>query len=246
MENAPIINLVAMSITPEAGERYDKWWDAAYGPMYVKNVGARAIDRYRIVRKNLELPGTITVFHHENLNRLQERAANPDRRALVNDQQTWPIDWYWMGVYRLMRSFRCPGFTSGNMQDTIVDGVPVMYIEGYKLPPESNEKYAAWFARSASRLYIPMLLKDTGVKCINCFRLLDYKMPLCENVHMLEPELPPFMSIAYFENLKDFEEYKGGVEYAIFKRSLDVEFSGNLKTVWSTEYQLLKSYRPQP
>jgi hypothetical protein len=45
MENDPIITFVAMNISPEAGERYDKWWDAAYGPMFIKNVGARGIDR---------------------------------------------------------------------------------------------------------------------------------------------------------------------------------------------------------
>jgi hypothetical protein len=60
-----------------------------------------------------------------------------------------------------------------------------------------------------------------------------------------ELDLPPFMSIAYFENIEDFEDFSGSLKYAAFKRSLEVEFSGNLKTVWDTEYQLFKSYRPQ-
>jgi hypothetical protein len=246
MENAPVVVITAINLPSDSGERYDKWWDAAYGPISIKSVGQKGIDRYRRVKTSLELPGTLTVYHHDNLNGLKERAANPDRQAITKDQQTWPIDWYWLSVYRLVRSFRNPGFSTGNREDTIVENAPVIYIEGYKLPPNSYEKYTDWFARWASRLYIPMLLKDTNVKCFNCFRLVDYKMPLWENVHLLEPDLPPFVSIAYFENLKDFEEYKGSLEYAIFKRSLDVEFSGNLKTVWSTEYQLLKSYRPQP
>jgi hypothetical protein len=244
MENAPIIVLTAINISPEAGERYDKWWDSTYGPLYVKNTGTRAIDRYRLLGKNIELPGTITVFHHENLGRLKERASNPDRLALVNDQQTWPIDWYQISVYRLMRSFRSPAFLTGNVQDTIVEHAPVVYIEGYEFPIENNEKFANWFARWASRLYVPMLLKDTGVKCVNFFSLLDYKLPLWENVRIIGQYIH-FISILYFENVKNLEEYKEGVEYAIFKRSLETEVSMNLKTVWGSGYQLLNSYRPQ-
>jgi hypothetical protein len=245
MENDPIITFVAMNISPEAGERYDKWWDAAYGPMFIKNVGARGIDRYRIVRENLDMPGNITIFHHDNLVRLRERSVNPDRRALINDQQTWPIDWYWIGVYPLIRSFRRPGIISGNTPDTIVDDAGFIYIEGYRLPPDFTEKYAAWFARSAARLYIPMLLKDTPAKCVNCFRLSEYKMPNWDNVHFLETNLPQYISIAYFETLNDFEEYRGSLEYAIFKQNLELEFSGSVMTTWNTEYRLLKTYRPQ-
>ena len=56
MENAPVVAITAISIPSEIEERYDKWWDAAYGPIYVKNVGVKGIDRYRIVKKSLELP----------------------------------------------------------------------------------------------------------------------------------------------------------------------------------------------
>lgn len=245
MENAPVIMFNGFSIPAEIQERFDKWWDAAYGPIYLKNVGFKGIDRYRIVNKGLEIPGNLHVYHDKSLVILKEHGANRDRQALIQDIHTWPIDWFWFSGYRLVRSFRNPGFSTGNREDTVVENAPVIYVEGYKLPPDSYEKYNNWFARWASRLYIPMLLKDTRVKCFNYFRLLDYKHPLWENFHILEPELQPFMSIAYFENLKDFEEYRGGVEYAIFKQSLDLEFSGNLKTVWNTEYQLLKSYRPQ-
>jgi hypothetical protein len=244
MENAPVVVISALNIASEAEERFDKWYDAAYGPIFIKNTGTKAIDRYRLIQKSPELPGTLNIYHHENLNRLKERSGNPDRTALVNDQQQgWPIDWYWRSIYTLLRSFRQPAFLTSKSQDTTVDGAPVIYIEGYRLPPEINEQYFNWFARWASRLYVPQLLKGTGARCINFFRLVDYRMPLWDNVRHLEPELPLFVSIAYFENVKDYEEYRTGLEYAIFKRSLDVEFSGGLEFVWDYGYQSLKAYR---
>lgn len=131
-------------------------------------------------------------------------------------------------------------------EDTIVDNTPVVHIEAYKPRPDDLEKYNNWFTRWGSRLYIPLLIKGTGIKAFNYYRVLDFRLPHWENYHLLEPEPPSFLSVSYFEDVKALENFKTSLEYAAFKRSLEYEFSGNVKTIWNSEYQLFVSHRPQP
>jgi len=245
MENTPVIMFNGRSIPSEVEEKFNKWFDWAYATIYLKIPGIKGIDQYKIIKRDINLPGYLSIYYHDNLNAVKVFGAHPDRNAVIRDMNTWPIEWFWLSYYQLVKSFRNTSASRGGVEDTMIANAPVVHIEGYKLPPGDLEKYNNWFARWASRLYIPMLLKDTGMKYFNYFRLLDYKQPYWENFHVLETELPPFMSISYFENVKAFEDFETSLEYAAFKRIIEVEFSGNVKTTWNAEYQLSASHRPQ-
>jgi hypothetical protein len=246
MENAPATVISAYTVPPEAQERFNKWFDGAYAPLYLKVPGIRGIDRYKNLSSGIDSPGYFHIYHHQNFDTLKKAGDNPDRAAVIRDTLTWTNAWFWVMCCQLVRSFRNATFMRDSREDSIVDNAPVVHVEGYKLPSDEFEKYNNWFVRWASRLYIPLLIKGTGIKAFNYYRVLDYQLPQWQNFHFLEPDFPSFLSVSYFEDVKALENFKTSLEYAAFKRSLEFEFSGNVKTVWNSEYQLFMSHRPQP
>ena len=246
MENMPATIISAYTVPSEAEERFNKWFDGAYASLYLKVPGMKEIDRYKNLSKGIDSPSYLHIFHHESVSTLKKIGENRDRNAVILDTLTWTNEWFWVNCCQLVRSFRNAAFSRGGRENSIVDNAPVIHVEGYKIPPAELEKYSNWFTRWASRLYIPLLLKGTDVKCFNYYRVLDYRPSHWENYNLLEPEPPPFLSVSYFEDTNALENFKTSLEYAAFKRSLDFEFSGNVKTVWNSEYQLFISHRPQP
>jgi hypothetical protein len=246
MENAPVIMFNGRSIPSEVEEKFNQWFDYAYATIYLKIPGIIGIDQFKLIKKNINLPGYLSIYYHGNLNAVKAFGAHPDRQAVIRDMNTWPVEWFWLSYYQLLKSFRNTSASRGIVEDIMIANAPVVYLEGYLVTPGELGKYQDWFARWASRLYIPMLLKDTGLKYFNYFRLLDYRQPYWENFHALETALPSFMSLSYFENIRALGDFESSLEYAAFRRIMEVEFSGNLKPVWEAGYQLSASHRPQP
>lgn len=154
------------------------------------------------------------------------------------------IQRFWHTTYKLVKSFRTIPPAQETIESTIVDDAPIIHLEGYKLPETENSKYESWYNKWASRFYIPQLLKIPGVKACNFLSRIDRKDPFYADTRFIETDMPRYMSIVYFDSPESVDTFNESAEFAIFKRSLEVEFSGNLKTVWDTEYQLFKSYRP--
>jgi hypothetical protein len=126
------------------------------------------------------------------------------------------------------------------LDGTMVENSPALHLEGYSIPANDYGKFDGWFNQWAARVYIPFLLKIPGVRACNFFKLLEEDIPDFRDVNYVLSEMPRYI----FEKPESVANYYDSLELAAFKRSLDVEFSGNLKTVWETEYQLFKSYRP--
>jgi len=155
------------------------------------------------------------------------------------------VIWFWINVYEVMASFRNVVGLVEIKNETLVDSAPVVHIEGYKLPLSEQGRFDDWFNIWASRIHIPLLLKIPGVVASNFFRLTDYQPSAYSWAHFVESDMPPFISLVYFKNKTSSEEFNESVELAAFRRNMELEFSGNLTTVWNSEYQLFSSHRPQ-
>jgi hypothetical protein len=244
MEDAPVIVASASTEPAAIEERFNKWFDGAWAPIYLKTPGLKGIDRYKNLAPGIDSPVYLNMYHHQNINTLKKFGEDRDRKAVIQDLQTWPNEMFLVRACQLVRSFRNPEFSQGKISDTFVAEAPVLHIEGYQVPAAAMTKYADWFARWASRLYIPLLIKGTGIKVFNYYRLLDYQLPHWENYQFLETEFPSVISLSYFDDVRAFDIFKTSLEYAAFKRSLEIELSSAVKTIWGAEYQLFKSYRP--
>lgn len=240
MENRPHIDISGRNIPADIEDRYLKWQDEVYHPTYMK-LGAAGIDRYKIVKKTLEYPGQISIFHRKDRNSFEENKKNPVRVDLQKDFDAtfYRLEWVWHDVYVLMRSFRND---SSSRESTIVDNAPLIHIEGYRVPAAEQGRYDQWFMRWASRVYIPVQMKSPGLKAYNCFKLSDLLMRF-PGRNYVEVEIPPYVSILYFENIESFENYEASPEYAALKRSMEVELPASVATIWNVEYQLTKSFR---
>ncbi len=241
MENRPHISIAGWNIPSDIEDRYLKWYDEVYAPTYVKFLGAAGIERYQIIEKTLEYPGTVGIYHRQNRNAVEESKKNPAREAMQKDRQAtfYRVEWVWHDCYVLIGSFRND---SSSRESTFVENAPVIHIEGYRVPPAEQGKYDQWFMRWASRVYIPILMKSPGLKAYNCFSLSDISMRWPGRKY-LEVEIPPYVSILYFENLESFATYEASLEYASLKRVMELEFPDTVSTIWHVHYQLVKSWR---
>ena len=245
MGNTSFFTFSGRYVPQEIEEKYNNWYEAAYAPLYMKNGNTKQIDRYKIIKKSYAMPPEISFYHTINLE-LLKKTVDSDVSAVIRDTQTTfnKIQRFWLNAYELVKSFRNIHPSQASIESTIVDDAPLIHIEGYKLPETEYAKYESWFNKWASRFYIPLLLKIPGVKACNFLSLTDYKQPLYAGTRFVETDMPRYMSVIYFDSAESMETLNQSAEFAVFKRSLEVEFSGNLKTVWNTEYQLFSSHRP--
>jgi hypothetical protein len=241
MENAPYLNIAGNNVPPEIAEKFYRWYDEVYGALWIKIPGVVGIDRYQIAQNNFDYPGNISLYHHENRKAAENYNNDETRLNLKKDQQAtfYRIQRVWHDYYVSIGSFRKDPLPK---ESTIVDGAPLIHIEGYKLAPENLDKYDQWFLRWASRIYIPILLKCPGLKACNWFKLSDVS-PRWNDTKYVATEIAPYISIWYFESNEAFQNYAASHEYAAFKRILELEFASCLTTIWNVEYSLVKSWR---
>ncbi len=246
MGNAPVLSISGRQIPPEIEEHYNKWYDAAYGPIFLKLPGSRGIDRYKIIRKNYILPNVLGLYHNGSFEAQKKRSVNEDRANVIRDSSITfhQIQRFWYSTYELMRSFTNDSSSHERIENTIVDNAPIIHIEGYKVAETEYEKYESWFNKWASQIYIPLLLKIPGVKACNFFKLIDYKDPVYADVRFVETDMPRFVSIIYLENPESLDNFSQSEEFGAFRGSIELGFSDSLKIVWDTEYQMFASYRP--
>jgi len=96
MENSPAAVITGYTIPSEMQDRYNKWFDSAYAPIYLRVPGIKQIDRYRNVKVGLDEPVFLNIYHHQSVSTLRRIGENQDRNAVVRDTQTWPIEPFWM------------------------------------------------------------------------------------------------------------------------------------------------------
>lgn len=241
MENRPHISINGRIIPSDIEDKFLKWYDAVYIPTYMKLPGYDENDNYRIIKRSLEYPDLLSIFHRRNRKVAEEIIKNPTRIAIQKDQDATfsRIQFVWHDLYVLVESFRN---NSSSRESAVVENAPVIHLEGYRVPAAEQGRYDQWFMRWASRIYIPILMERPGLKAYNCFRLSDFSLRIPGRKYM-EVEIPPYVSILYFENLESFEKYESSPSYAALKRSMELELPGSISTIWHVQYQLRKSWR---
>ncbi|MFH0847467.1 MAG: hypothetical protein V1894_05390 [Chloroflexota bacterium] len=241
MENRPHISINGRIIPSDIEDKFLKWYDEVYCPTYIKIPGNDGIDTYRIVKRSLEYPDLISIFHRRNRKAAEEYTTNPTRIAIQKDYNAtfYRVQYIWHDLYALVGSFRND---SSSSDSSIVDNAPIIHLEGFKVPATEQGRYDQWFMKWASRVYIPILMKSPGLKAYNCFKASDLSIRT-PWLKYLEVEIPAYVSILYFENMQSFENYEASLEYASFKRHMEVELPSSMSTIWNVQYQLRKSWR---
>jgi hypothetical protein len=241
MGNAPVINIAATRVPPDNEDRYNKWVDEAYYAIRMRPTTATGIDRYTIVKESPDYNRRLGIQHFTDMNGWLDAQKNSDMKAVQNDLTTnWKREVIWYPCYELEESF-INGFTlNRGKQTTIVDEAPIIHIAAFNLTFQDAEKYRFWFNERGRKIYIPILLKLSGIKAINHYRWTGRSWEReTENT-----EYPRYLSIFYFENLQAYENYAMSPELAAFHEGLRLEFFPNrLDYKWRVTYQLTRSWR---
>lgn len=240
MENAPGINLIGSILRPDDKEKFLKWRTAAYMPLYKRVQGVKGWDTYLPVRERPEYPHMVYVNHNANT---RERAVprSPEWSAIQKDlATTFPGHRYlWNHIYQLIKSSRNdPSFRQDN-EDTRIENAPIMHLEAYQLTSEEGNDYHAWLTRWGYEVYIPVLMKLPGLKGYDCYQWSGI-MPA---VPVINTEIPPYLSILYFENITAYENYEKSPELASLRRGIGSDFPRALSFKWYVQYEHYAGWR---
>jgi hypothetical protein len=246
MENAPVIHIAANKVLPEYRERYMGWVFEAYWPLLMKSTWLKAIDTFSIVKENPEYNITMTIFYFDSLNSSDNYRKSAEYAAWVKDlATTWQparAEIFWRARYEQIASFKNTLDISLNIKGEKTPNPPVILLEGYRLSPETEEKYNTWFAKWGHEVYIPLLMKLSGLKQYVQYRLASYN--ITDGLAPRRPvEYPPYLNIFTFENLKACEEYEKSLELAALKGATQALLPRGLDYKWYVQYQLMKSWR---
>jgi hypothetical protein len=247
MGNAPVITLSGFSlypdVDPEIWERYTKWASEVYAPLMMKYPARKGIDFYQIVRENPLYPFRLGIHHHETLTSQQNTVKTPEQVAIMNDSSSWVkrnvIDHIWSAVYQLVRGFRSAQALPGGKPDTRIQNAPVMHLEAYRLSPEGQDKYNKWFAEYGMNIFIPLFMKQPGVKGYDFYKFTGTQVT---NV-VRETDYPAHLSVFYFENMQAFENFERNPERTTFHKIIRNVFPLGLNYSWYVQYQLIDSLR---
>ncbi len=249
MENAPIIRFGAIRPNLEVRERFDKWFDEVYYPEFIKARGVEAIDRYRILGESGDCPETMSIWYITSLKALLDFSKDPQRNILSKDVTATWINRYggervWDGTYRLIKSFgKGTLIVREGDEGLIVESSPIIHIEGLRISPGEEDKYAKWFSTTGSVVFMPLLARIPGLKRIDCLEYTGITIARTENSPRKVPEYPPYVSIFQFESLNAYKDYEKSLELAASREGLKTLFPNGLDYRWNVQYQLIRSWR---
>jgi hypothetical protein len=246
MENAPVITLNGFDaypgVDPDIWERYTKWGTEVYAPLMMKYSARKGIYIYRIVKENPLYPFQLGLHHHENLTTQQNTYKTPEQNAIMKDSLSWHerkvTDHPWSAIYQLVKSFKNNEALSDEKPDTIVQNAPLMHIEAYKLTSEEQEKYNQWFVEYGMNIFIPLFMKQSGVKGYDYYKFTGLQVSGAR-----EHDYPDYLALIYFENMQAFEKYERSPELTTFHKTMRNVFPRGVNYRWYVQYQLVKSFR---
>lgn len=132
MENAPVITFAGRTVPPALEEKYNMWRVGAYNPLFMKVPGMKGLDDYTIIKKTLELPGQLSIYHNGCDFETRKKVVPADRgnQDIARDVRVTfkSITWFWINAYELMGSFRNSQGSVETKDDTIVDEAPVAQL----------------------------------------------------------------------------------------------------------------------
>lgn len=145
----------------------------------------------------------------------------------------------WSAIYQLISGFRGEQGLPGDKPDTRIQNATVLHLEAYRLSPEDHDKYNKWFSEYGMNIFIPLFMKQPGVKGYDFFKFTGTQV----RNYVREPDYPTYLSFMYFENMQAFENFERSPELTIFYKTLLNVFPLGLNYTWYVQYQLMKSFR---
>jgi len=133
---------------------------------------------------------------------------------------------------------------NGNLESE-VENSPVIHLEGYALSDTEQKRYDTWFNKYGREVFIPLLMKSTGLIDYRRYRFIDVPSTGLSDIQTPKRsvEYPPYLSILTFANIKTFESYEASLELAAFKSAIQGQFPLGLNYKWYVQYQLTQSWR---
>lgn len=248
MENRPVITLNGGSRYPgaemELWERYHKWLYEVYMDLNLQLPHRRQIDSYHATRESPQYPWSLSVLYYDNYAGWEETRKSPLPIAQAKDNESWMkrqvMDFIWCAIYQLIKSYRSEGSISETQLDTRIENAPFLHIEAYRLKAEDAEKYNKWFIDYCSKVFIPLFMKQAGLKGYDYYQ---YRGISVNYPNLMEREYPMYLSAIHFENIEAFERFEKSNELAVCKRTMREIFPSGLVYQWYVQYQLVKSWR---
>jgi hypothetical protein len=233
MENARVISLNGAGrlpgADPEVYERFQKWFQEVYGPVMMRVPERRQVDWYQTIRESPLFPAMLVVLHYENYAGWESARKNPEAISIsgemVNRTKRGIMEMTWSAVYRLVKSYRNENSNPGKQPDTRIENASFLHLEAYRMTEEASEKYNKWFTDYCSNIFIPLFMKQPGLKGFDYYKYVGISV----NPSNLEMEHPAYFSAIYFENSN---------ELAVCKKTLRDIFPRGLKYEWYVQYQL--------
>jgi hypothetical protein len=248
MDNAPVITVSGKSSYPGADpvvyERFSKWRQEVYLPVNMRVPQRRGLDYYQIVRESPLFPSIIAILHYENHSGWVDARKNTEAQSISNEFGIWMkrgiLDFMWSSVYQLVKGSRSEVPYNEEKPDTRVDNAPILHLEAYRLTAEDAEKYHQWFTDYSSKVFIPLFMQKKGLKEYDFYKYIGISVNFD---NLLLKEYPTYLSVIYFENIRDFENFEKSHELAVCKRTLRDIFPRGLEYQWYVQYELVQSWR---
>lgn len=236
MESTPFINIIAVRLPPAEEERYLRWLYEVYYPLMMRFHLCQGVDRYTIVKENADYPEKISTYHYLEFKEWVAHYSSPVMLDILKDvQTTFHREYVWTGVYQLIWSFHSP---VSSEQTAFVNDTPIMHMAGFKLSIE-KEEFNAWFKEWGAKVYLPILMKLSGLKAVNFYSFTGRS----SQPEAKDPNYPNLLSLWYFDTLKSFQNYAESPELAAFMKALKSDFPGGIALRWYVQYELFKSFR---
>lgn len=237
MERTPLISVIAVRVPPAEEERYRKWVYEVYYALMMRFHLTQGFDSYTNVKENADYPEKMSIYHYSEFKEWVAHYSSPDMLNILKDvQTTFHREYVWAGVYQLIRSFHTSPASSE--QSTFVEDAPIMHMAGFKLSIE-KEEFNAWFKEWGAKVYLPILMKLSGLKAVNFYSFTGRS----SQPEAKDPGYPNLLSLWYFDTLKSFQNYAESPELTAFMKALKSDFPGGIALRWNVQYELFKSFR---
>jgi len=239
MESTPLISITATRVSPADEERYRKWIDEVYYPLFLKYNLISGTDVYTIVKENANYPARISIAHYSGFSEWENNVNSTVWKDITKDSQTtFQREVVWMGVFQLMRSFHHDSPTSEDKPTTFVEDAALMHMAGFRLSIE-KEEFNAWFKDWGAKIYLPILMKLPGLKAANFYSFTGRS----SQPELKDPGYPDVLFLWYFDTLNSYQNFAESPELAAFMKVLKSDFPGGIALRWNVQYELLKSFR---
>jgi len=256
MDNANILQIGAIEFENQADrEKYNKWHEGAYSPMFVSTKLQLASEHYQVFKEEPEYPSYVALAYYENLEDFLEMRRTAEFSAMRKDvAETWKgrVKTRWYNVYQLVKRLTSDAAVFDKNRVYAPDKAPVTLLYGVCLSAGDWKKYCEWFDEWGYPVYTPLLIKVPGVTeysrwWLSNIRFSQPTSPSGQPSGVIFPQpgvtedsnYPQDLSIIYFEDFEAYQTFEKSREFAAFKKNLLNEFPNGLNNKMNVVYRLI-------